>query len=258
MSSIFAIAHVVLLEMIRRKDIYVLFFLTALVTLGAASVNVFDDPAVIGYVKELCLLLMWICGLVITISCTARQIPQEREQRTIFPLLAKPVTRAEVILGKFAGCWAAAGISLLAFYLLFAVVTLAKSTEMEWATYMQALWLHWMALGVVAALVMLGSVVFAAPSSNSTICFIAIAGILLLGRHLNKVSAQLAEPLGSIVQIIYFVIPHLEWYDVRGKLIHAQPHIDWLPWLGATLYAVSYMAFFLYLAWLRFRKMPFD
>ena len=40
-------------------------------------------------------------------------------------------------------------------------------------------------LGMVVALVLLGSVVFAAPSSNATISFIVVLGILFLGRHLN-------------------------------------------------------------------------
>ena len=43
-------------------------------------------------------------------QAAARQIPAERENRTIFPLLAKPVTRGQVIAWKFLGCWLAAGI----------------------------------------------------------------------------------------------------------------------------------------------------
>jgi len=34
--------------------------------------------------------------------------------------------------------------------------------------YAQAMWLQWVMLGIVIAAVLLGSVVFAAPSSNST------------------------------------------------------------------------------------------
>ena len=61
------------------------------------------------YLKDVCLLLIWISSLVIAITTTARQIPAERESRTIFPLLAKPVRRGELIVGKFLGCWLACG-----------------------------------------------------------------------------------------------------------------------------------------------------
>src|SRR5436190_9911838 len=100
-----AIAGLVVKELFRRKDFYVLFILTALITLILGSVNFFNEAHVVRYLKEICLFLIWTSSLVIAITTTARQIPVERESRTIFPLLAKPVTRAHVVLGKFLGCW---------------------------------------------------------------------------------------------------------------------------------------------------------
>ena len=126
---------------------------------------------------------------------TARQIPAERENRTIFPLLAKPVTRGQVILGKFAGCWLACGLALVVFYLFFGVVSGTREHHWPLLNFFQALWLQWVMLGVVVALVLLGSVVFTAPSSNATISFIVVLGILILGRYLNQVALQQPEPL---------------------------------------------------------------
>ena len=71
-----------------------------------------------------------------------------------------------------------------------------------------------MMLAIVIALVLLGSVVFAAPSSNSTISFVVVAGILLLGGHLNQIALQRPEPLRTDGYTHLFLIPHLEWYDV--------------------------------------------
>src|SRR5208283_1925926 len=116
LGNVFALAGVVMKELYRRKDFYVLFVLTALITLLLGSVNFFSDDNIVRYIKDVCLLLIWISSLVIAITTAARQIPAERESRTIFPLLAKPVGRGEFIVGKFVGCWLACGISLLAFY----------------------------------------------------------------------------------------------------------------------------------------------
>lgn len=112
MNTIWALTGVVIRELYRRKDFYVLFVLTAMITLFAASVQFFHDPNIVRYVKDLCMLLIWISALIVTIAMAARQIPAERESRTIFPLLAKPVTRGQIILGKFFGCWLASGIAL--------------------------------------------------------------------------------------------------------------------------------------------------
>src|SRR6266513_2632491 len=123
MNTIFALSSIVIKELYRRKDFYVLFVLTAVITLLLGSVQFFNDHNIVRYLKEICLLLIWISTLVVAIVTTARQIPAERELRTIFPLLAKPVSRAQVIVGKFAGCWFACGLALLTFYLFFGVLT---------------------------------------------------------------------------------------------------------------------------------------
>jgi ABC-type transport system involved in multi-copper enzyme maturation permease subunit len=256
MNTVFALASVVIKELYRRKDFYVLFVMTALITLIMGSVTFFNDPKIARYLKEICLLLIWISALVIAIATTARQIPAERENRTIFPLLAKPVTRGQVVVGKFAGCWLACGLALIMFYVFFGVISGTREGNWPLLQYFQAFWLQYAMVGVVVALVLLGSVVFAAPSSNATISFVIIVGILLLGRHLNQVALNQPEPLRTLVYAIYFLIPHLEWYDVRDFVIYDQGTIAWVDCFLATLYAAVYVALLLFATWLVFRRKP--
>jgi ABC-type transport system involved in multi-copper enzyme maturation permease subunit len=254
MNVIWAIATVVIKELLRRKDFYVLFILTALITLMMGSINLFDDRNIVRYLKEICLLLVWISSLVIAISTTARQIPAEREQRTIFPLLAKPVSRGQLFTGKFLGCWLACGIALVVFYLFFGLISASREHEWPVANYFQAVVLHWCALGILIAVTLLGSIVFAAPSSNGTIVFVIAAGIFTIARHLHKVALSMAEPARTIVSAIYFTIPHLELFDVRDLIIHNLPPVPWLIWVTALFYAAAYTALFLLAAWLMFRR----
>src|SRR5271165_4850711 len=100
MNTVLALAGVVIKEMYRRKDFYVLFVLTAMITLLMGSMRFFDDDGIVRYLKE------------------------------IFPLLAKPVGRGELIVGKFAGCWLACGLALLVFYFFFGVIS--ASREHAW------------------------------------------------------------------------------------------------------------------------------
>jgi len=254
MKNIFAVSSIVIKELYRRKDFYVLFILTVLICLVMASVNIFNDKGVIRYLKEICLLLVWIASLVIAITTTARQIPAERENRTLFPLLAKPLTRTELLLGKFLGCWLASGLTLLCFYVFFGL--LAGSREHHWpvVNYLQAGALHWVMLGVVIAMTLLGSLVFAAPSSNATICFVIASGILIMRRHLNKVALHLPEPRRGILYSIYYAIPHFELFDMRDLIVHNWPPIAWQVCGLATLYALAYAAVFLIAACVVFRR----
>ena len=249
-----AIAGVVIKELRRRKDFYVLFVLTALITLVMGSVSIFGEDKIVRYLKEVCLFLIWASSLVIAITTTARQIPTERENRTLFPLLAKPVTRHQLIVGKFLGCWLASGLALLCFYVFFGVMVAAKEHDLPVLNYFQAMTLHWFALGIVCAMTMLGSIVFAAPSSNNTILLVVCTGILLIGRHLHKVALKLSEPVQTVVIAIYYAIPHLELFDVRDLIIHNWGLIPWPVWLAALGYAAVYATLFLGLACLVFRR----
>jgi ABC-type transport system involved in multi-copper enzyme maturation permease subunit len=254
MNKIFALAGIVIKELYRRKDFYVLFVLTALLTLAAGAVNFFHDDKIIGYVKDICLLLIWVSALVIAIVTTARQIPAEIEARTIFPLLAKPVSRGQLIAGKFLGCWLATGVALLVFYFFFAII--AGSREHIWpvAVYLQAAWLQWCLLAIVIAMVLLGSIYFAAPSSTSTITFIVVAGILFLGSHLKIIALQQPEPMQTMLTVAYFVMPHLEWYDLRDLVVYNLGSVPLLALVLATLYAAVWTGIFLLLTWLGFRR----
>jgi Cu-processing system permease protein len=258
MRTVMALAGVVIKELYRRKDFYVLFILTALITLVMASVRFFHDEKIARYLKEICLLLIWVSALVVAIGTTARQIPAERENRTIFPLLAKPVTRWQVVLGKFFGCWLACGLSLVVFYLFFGIISGSRENHWPLLQWFQALWLHWIMLGVVVALVLLGSILFAAPSSNGTICLIVIAGILLLGRYLNQIALKEPQPLGTVVYAVYYLIPHLEWYDVRDFVIYNRPLIGWGDCALASLYGAVYSGLLLFATWLLFRRKPLN
>jgi Cu-processing system permease protein len=254
MKSVWALAKVVLKESIRRKDFYVLFVVTAVITVTMGSVNLFHDSQIVRCLKEICLLLIWISSLVIAISLTARQIPAEQESRTIYPLLAKPITRTQVLLGKFLGCWLAMGVALMAFYIFFGVVAMSKEHEWPLANYFQAVWLHWVMLGVVISMTLLGSLLSSAVSANVTISFILVIFILLVGRHLDQVAMRFAEPTRSLWMALFYIIPHLEFFDVRDLVIHNWPSISWWVCMKATAYGAVYGASFLLAACLIFRR----
>ena len=258
MNTISALAGIVIKELYRRKDFYVLFVFTALLTVVAGCVNFFHDEKIFRYVKDICLLLIWVSALIIAIATTARQIPAEREARTIFPLLAKPVSRPQLIMGKFLGCWLATGVSLAVFYLFFALITGSREHIWPLALYFQAAWMQWAMLAIVIAMVLLGSIYFAAPSSTATISFVVVAGMLGIGSHLKVIALQQPEPLQFLLTTLYFVMPHLEWFDLRDLMVYDQTLVSWPMLALATGYAAVWTGIFLWLTALGFSRKPLN
>ena len=120
--------------------------------------------------------------------------------------------------------------------------------------YLQAAWLQWCMLAIVIGLVLLGSIYFAAPSSTSTISFIVVVGILGIGSHLKVVALQQPEPMQFILTAVYFVMPHLEWFDLRDFVVYDQTLVSWTALTLATGYAAVWTGIFLLLAWFGFSR----
>jgi ABC-type Na+ efflux pump permease subunit len=109
---IITIARNTLLESVRQKVLNVL-LIFAVVLVGASiwfsdaatpgldQAGLFD--AQIKFVKDAGCGAIGVFGFFIALLSTAQLIPQELHNRTIYTILAKPVRRAEFLLGKFLG-----------------------------------------------------------------------------------------------------------------------------------------------------------
>jgi ABC-type transport system involved in multi-copper enzyme maturation permease subunit len=111
-----------LLEALRRKDAWVLGILMgayALVALGA-RLGGGTDASAATFMLNLGLSLSVLFAHLLTVLLAGRQFPDEIENRTLYPLLARPVTRRSLLLGK----WIAGG--------LVGLVTLAAFALLAW------------------------------------------------------------------------------------------------------------------------------
>jgi ABC-type transport system involved in multi-copper enzyme maturation permease subunit len=109
-----------LLEIKRRKDVYVLSILIGiyLVFVLVTRIVGIDSEETARFLLNLGLSVAFFLAAVLTASAAGRQLSSEWEDRTIYPLLAKPVSRLEVILGKWLGVVIAGSIVMLVLSLL--------------------------------------------------------------------------------------------------------------------------------------------
>jgi ABC-type transport system involved in multi-copper enzyme maturation permease subunit len=131
---IITIGRNTLTESIRQKVLNVLlifalvlvassFALSGLATPSLDASGMFD--AQIKFVKDAGCGAIGIFGFLITLLSTAQLIPQELHNRTIYTILAKPVRRAEFLLGKFLGM-------VLLLTLCTALMSLAFAATIYW------------------------------------------------------------------------------------------------------------------------------
>src|SRR6267378_1704287 len=121
-ARIFAITSNTLTELARQKVFYAL-LMFALVLIGSSVFMArFSFQQEFQILKDVSLGAMSIFSSVLAIVATARLIPQDIEDRTVYTILAKPVPRFEYLLGKLFGVLLLLAISIALMSALFVVV----------------------------------------------------------------------------------------------------------------------------------------
>jgi len=181
----------------------------------------------------------------------ARQIPEEMQRRTIYPLMARPITRGQLLLGK----WATATMTASLCFVILALTTLGLLLTLGIGVkpiFVQYVLLKLLGVGWLCAMVLALSL-YMTPAANVTLSLILAFGSGLFGRLL--LMAHWEHDLSALwLNLLYGVLPHYDYFDMSKKVVF---NWDLAPWwvLGAMAgYAVLNGGAWLLIGWLRFRK----
>jgi ABC-type transport system involved in multi-copper enzyme maturation permease subunit len=230
------VAWGVLLETARRKEFYVLFIFAAafaLFVLAARIVGI-ENPETGTFFLNLGLTFAWGAAHLLVILTAARQIPGEKENRTLYPLLARPLSRTTYLLGKWIACTAAGIITLL---LLDALVWI-PAPKLEYYSpvmMLQMLALHFVSLGATAAIVLTLSL-FLPQAVNLVVSVIIVAfGQKISGFIANRAADSALE---DIVRWFANYIPNFQILNLTMRYTDGITPLGVGPFLGLVLYGV--------------------
>jgi ABC-type transport system involved in multi-copper enzyme maturation permease subunit len=256
MTRILTLAHVVWLDVLRRKDFYVLLILLGILLIALVSMNVFGLGGVSAYVADIGLLMAWIFSCILAISIGCRLLPQEESRGTIFSLLAKPVQRIELLLGKWLGAWSIVSVATLMFYLLVFGVTMLRGWTLPVWVAIEAVVLHSMVIAIVTA----AALMFSARLNSDAAATLtgALTGVsFLLVPRIPEFVAQTGGIRGGAMLFLYNILPHFEIFDLRMRVLHDYGAVSAATFLMIIAYGLLVTATFLALAWLAYRGKHF-
>lgn len=245
------------LEILRRKDFYVLLMLTMVYVAGmivAALVGVKDHATVL-FLLNLSVTLALFAAHLLTMLTAARQIPDEMENRTLYPLLAKPVSRLDYLLGKWMAC-SAAGI--VAFVVLLTLSCLpwglfGSLPVLHYGCFAQAFVLAMFTIPLMAALALYGSLVMPKPVS------ICILTILFLGGDslTNIVRSRVAgSGFDGIVHWLLLYLPNFSQFNLFIRFTDGVAGVSAAEFLSLVGVASLFNAAALAAACLTFSRRP--
>ncbi len=256
MIPVLTLARVVWLDVIRRKDFYVLLILLAILLIALVSMNVFGLGGVSAYVADIGLLMSWIFSWVLAISIGCRLLPQEESRGTVFALLAKPVTRAELILGKWLGAWSVVGMATLLFYALVFGITMLRGWTLPVWVATQAIVLHSVVIGIIVAAALMFSARLNTDAAATLTGALTAASFLLVPRIPEFVAAA-GSLRGGLMLFLYHLLPHFEIFDMRMRVLHHYDEVAPGTFTMVIAYGILVTAIFLVLAWMAYRGKHF-
>lgn len=257
MKHVLTIAQVVWLDLLRKKDLYVLFILLAALLLALVSLNIFGISGSTNYIKDIGLMMIWLFGLILGVSVTARQLPTEESHRTIFPLLAKPLTRAELIVGKWLGAWSIVAAATAVFYLLTTLIVMGMGGHIGLAAIVQAFVLHAVALGVICAFTLFFSTRLNSDAA-CTLSYVLSAASFLVVPRIPEFLAQQSGISANLLLFLYHILPHFEVFDMRRRVVHEYGPLPATPFITVLLYGTVLIIALLVMAWLAYRNKRFS
>jgi ABC-type Na+ efflux pump permease subunit len=119
---VFAITNNTLTDLTRQRVFYILLIFALLLIGSSVFMARFAFQEEFQILKDVSLGAMSIFTSLLAILSTARLIPQDIEDRTVYTILAKPVPRLEYVIGKLTGVLLLLAISTLLMSALFLVV----------------------------------------------------------------------------------------------------------------------------------------
>ncbi len=249
MRTIFIIAKNTMREAVRDKILYAIVGFAALFILSSIFIAQLSRGDLVP-VKSFGLAGIYIFGLIATIFLGSSIIYKEIERRTLYFILSKPVSRAQIIIGKFLGLLTAVALITLVMAIIYEGVVFYQSGSFDYAGLLAVLFQIMEEAIFIALLIFLSSMV--APLT-STICAIIV---LFIG-HITTSALAEAKLVGGIsyrfFAFIYYVFPNLNKFDLRNLAIHNIPLPKGLG-IIAFGYALLYSGALLYCAHLLFKR----
>ncbi len=241
-------------ENLREKLLYNLLFF-ALLMIGSSillsRITLGDHHRLI---LDLGLASINLFGVLIAIFVGIGLVSKEVDRKTIYTIVSKPIPRYAFLVGKYCGLV----ITLLANTIVMVAGLLIVLQIMEvpiTSLIFQSLALIFLELMVITAVAVLFSTFTSA--TLSAIFTLAVYVIGHLSGDLKEFAKKLDDVSQMVVNAIYYTLPNLERFNLKGHVIH---HLDFgLTDMALTsAYGLIYAAFLLLLASVIFQRRDFQ
>jgi ABC-type transport system involved in multi-copper enzyme maturation permease subunit len=232
--TISCIALSVFRESVRDRVPYNLVVFAVLLIASSFFIGQLTAGQDVKIIKDLGLAATSVFGLFIAIFIGIGLVSKEVERKSIYALLAKPISRPQLVLGKYAGLVLTlavnVGVMTIALYAVLAYMTwmTPEAIKTGWdapgidPAMLSALFLIFVELALITAVALFFST-FSTPILSAALTF----GLYIVG-HFNADLRNFEQvvqsrPVAWLARGLYHVLPDLSAFDVKTQVVHGFP-----------------------------------
>jgi len=254
MSRLVAVAANTFRETVRERVLYNLVVFAFLMTLSGlllGQLSIRQDEKIL---IDIGLAAMDVFGTLIAIFIGVGLVSKEIERRSLYPLLAKPLSREEFFLGKFVGLVFTLLVNVTAMTVGLYAVLLATGRGLE-PRLLAAVYPIFLGLVVVVAVAMLFSTV-----TSSVLASVLTLGVVVAGRY-SDVIRNMREVLpaapGWLTGLLFNLVPNFQNFDFKDRVAYGDP-VPGAVLLWVSAYVAAYTLIVLVVGLASFRAREFQ
>ncbi len=267
MRAVAAVAVNVFKESVRDRVPYNLVLFATLLIGSSYLLGQLTAGQDVKIIKDLGLAATSVFGLFIAIFIGIGLVSKEVEKRSIYALLAKPVSRPQFIAGKYAGLVLTLAVNVsvmtVALYAVLAYMnwTTPPQVRAAWGTpaadpaLLKAIALIFLELMLITAIALFFST-FSSPILSAALTF----GLYIAGqfnadlRNFDRIVES--QTAARLARGVYHVVPDLSAFDIKTEVVHGLAVAPGY-FASTALYGAAYIAALLLAATFIFSRRDF-
>ncbi len=233
-----AVAALTFREVLRRKVQVNLLLFGAVLIAGSFLVSELTIGEMHRILADLGLSAMQLIGTLVAVFVGSSLVAGDVERRVLYPLIAKPVSRTQYLLGRYLGLAAALIVNLAVMAAVLAAVLVLESRSLRpldaslaAAAALQGV--QFLAVGAVAVL-------FSAITTTTLAATFSLA-IAVAGQLTNQMRALWQGPATWLPRALWYLLPNLGALNANDAVIYRTPPpaSTWVAALYGLLYAAT-------------------
>jgi ABC-type transport system involved in multi-copper enzyme maturation permease subunit len=253
MGYVLAIAGQTLTEARRNRVFYSVFLFGLVVVLNAVIFTEVTSTTMDRVLKDTGLGAINIFALALTVFTGVGIVNREIDRKSIYTILAKPISRFGYILGKYLGLLAVIAITSTVMFVCLLVVMKGYKTQIHAGMFLGF-------FGILLEVMVLGAIAVLCSSFTTSFVSAFICAAIWLSGHLSTDflwAARKSTPvLRALGEFLYYVLPNLERFNFKYQATY-DLMVSERTLLTVLLFGLAYSAAALLAAVLVFSRRDF-